>query len=484
MPTPSMLFCRFELLLLSFLMAAVLAACSSPVVTPTISPTDDPTAIPASATPTQSASGTVQPSVTPSPTSSLYVDEGKLHGQHIRYWYSGSIEYKNAVEDRVRIFNSSPQIGVWIEPRYFGSWGEMMNELQVTPADQKPHLLLNYPALTGILPEVGLELVDLQPYLQDPIWGFSASDILAFPETLMNRAVSRGVTSFPGYRDTFYLFYNQTWADELGYNQHPPASPKEFQDQACAAAKVNQKSKAPDKVGTGGWIAANSPEVVLSWIAAFGGEDPEGADFRFQNDASRQAFMFLKGMFDQGCAWVARNPDPSGYFANRQALFFSGSSTDIPAVENAFKNRKSEDRWAVIPYPGQHENPVTYGNGPDYFILKSTPEQQLAAWLFLRWMNQADNQAFLAEKSGVVPVRLLGPDEIPASLQQNPGWNDLYKLIEKMHKMPAAPEWVTVGPILQDAAGQLFQTYTKPEQVPSILEMLDRTVKEVVSHNP
>ncbi len=47
------------------------------------------------------------------------------------------------------------------------------------------------------------------------------------------------------------MFYNNTWASELGFDAAPQTA-DEFKEQACAAAAANDADDTPDNDGTGG----------------------------------------------------------------------------------------------------------------------------------------------------------------------------------------------------------------------------------------
>jgi multiple sugar transport system substrate-binding protein len=473
---------RYRLVILVWFAAGlVLAGCGRMDVVPTLS------AAPASsATPEASSTPAPEATVTPTsrPASTLGVDETKLHGLHIRMWYSGPQALQEAMNVEAQQFNAGNPQEIWVEPTYFGSFDELSAQAQAASDEQRPDVALNYSALAaGWVPDL-IRPVDLGPYLDDPVWGMSAADRADFPAGMIP-AAGGAISGFPGYLTDNLLYYNQSWANALGFSQ-PPKTPDEFRTQACAAAKENQASKKADKTGTGGWIASQDAAAVLSWIAAFGGGDPSasGAQQRFNGAPSEKAFTYLKSLFDQGCAWVARNPDPTGYFVNRQALFYSGRSADISGLEEAVTAAKSTDRWTVLPYPAEDGRGVVYGDGPKYYLLSSTPERQLAGWLFIRAISLAEPEARLSAGSGVLPVRLSARVELAEPLQKHPQWAEAYADLATMRVLPGEAPWVTVRPVLEDAAGQLYQATTKPAQIRSILDMLDQTIQEVGTQTP
>ena len=42
--------------------------------------------------------------------------------------------------------------------------------------------------------------------------------------------------------------------------------------------------------------------------------------YSFNSDEMEAMFTFQRSLFDEGCAWNSRLPEPYDYFANRQAL--------------------------------------------------------------------------------------------------------------------------------------------------------------------
>ena len=112
--------------------------------------------------------------------------------------------------------------------------------------------------------------------------------------------------------------------------------------------------------------------MLAGWIYAFGGEitNPDAPGYLFNTPETKQAFEYLKGLQESGCAWSDTDVDPQSEFANRQALFVVGSLFDIPAQQEAFTQAGSTDEWTVIPFPSSSQAVVdTYG--PSLMITRS-----------------------------------------------------------------------------------------------------------------
>ena len=61
------------------------------------------------------------------------------------------------------------------------------------------------------------------------------------------------------------------------------------------------------------------------------------------------------------------------------------------------------DTWTVLGFPGPDQTGVVI-YGSSYVVLKSTPQQQLASWLFVRWLLSPENQMKWVEVTGLFPL--------------------------------------------------------------------------------
>ncbi len=149
--------------------------------------------------------------------------------------------------------------------------------------------------------------------------------------------VNQQQVGIPSIRSANVIFYNQTWAKEMGFF-NPPRTPDEFKQQACAAAVKNNTSKVLAKFGTGGWLVDLDSLTILSWLDAFGSHplsEQAGAGYSFESDESQNALAFLREMLDGGCAWIRRSQTPDDFFLQPVGAFLywylagcPGSKTD------------------------------------------------------------------------------------------------------------------------------------------------------------
>ena len=99
--------------------------------------------------------------------------------------------------------------------------------------------------------------------------------------------------SIPLGGDVQAIFYNQSWAEKLGF-QTAPLTPADFRTQACAAMKANLADGEPDNDGTGGWIVSKDALAMESWRRAFGAEslpEQEGQTYTFNTTAASRLLL-------------------------------------------------------------------------------------------------------------------------------------------------------------------------------------------------
>ena len=67
--------------------------------------------------------------------------------------------------------------------------------------------------------------------------------------------------------------------------------------------------------------------------------------------------------------------------------------------------------------------------GASLAILKTTPQQQLAAWLFLKWMSEPEQQARWAGVTGYYPTRRSAADLLATYFSENPPYAKAFEFL-------------------------------------------------------
>lgn len=455
----------------------VLSACSpgSPTPTPTLS------------LPTISRTAGLTPTVTPTQAPSIGVDPPVLRGLSPQVWHAFAGGAYDVFANQVALFNAVNEWGIVVTQTGYGDYTTLFDAVNAAlESGETPDLVAALPEQT-LAWDASASVVDLSPYLSDPAWGLGSDMIAGFPPVFWSQDNLAGKQlGVPAQRSARFLFYNKTWAHELGFDG-PPATEDEFRQQACAANASFRTDASLQNDGYGGWIVDPEWQTTYSWLLAFGGGVVvpvpargvvDGNVYGFRTDPNLAALQFLKGLYDDHCAWISTEPTPFDSFARRSALFVSGDLADVPMAKESMSRLNNADEWTLVPFPGTNGSVlVTYG--PSYSLLKSTPEKQLAAWLFARWMLSAENQAQWVESTGLFP--LLNP--VLALIGQyrtaSPQWEAAVEDLSLAQGVPQLASWRKVRYVLEDGTNVIFQTNTPVDQIPSVLTEMDTTAKEI-----
>lgn len=432
---------------------------------------------------------TSRPTRTPTPTAEIIIEptatlltEGvtdlNLQGISVRFWHPWTQGKEFAILSLVNNFNANNPYGIVVTA--FSQGGDTYkNVLAAQGSSNSPHVVVGYNNQIQSWDNLMGVIVNLDDYVNDPNWGLDpATQADFYPIIWQQDTNSTKRLGLPVYRSTIVIFYNQSWAQELGFPDSP-RTPDELREQACAAATANRDS-------TGGWIASSDISTNLSWLMAFDGTllHPNGNQYQAMTAENEAAFNFLRNLFDMGCAWTPGAYYPNQEFATRKGLFYPSSIAGIPFQANAFEEAGNRDQWTVLPFPSESGQPVINLYGPAYAIIESTPEEQLASWLFIQWMLEPQNQARFIEASGYLPVSEATLDYLDDFIAGNPLWTQVVDMIPSGKTEPALGSWGVARWAFGDAIEEMFGPDYASEQTPVLLQKLEETLNEIHANNP
>jgi multiple sugar transport system substrate-binding protein len=449
------------------LAALALPACATPSTATT------PTASAADRTP---AAGTLTPTPTALPT--IEVDAAALRGITVRVWHAFSGPAYQIFTGQVAQFNAFNEWGINVLPSAYPDYVGLSDAIGTAIIANEA------PDLVAALPEQALAwdadgwVVDLNASLTDPDWGLSVDSLAEIPAPFLAQDdVGGRQLGVPAQRSTRLLFYNETWAHELGFSA-PPQTPDEFRQQACAANAAFRSDASIQNDGYGGWVVDSDWQTAYSWLLAFDGGVQDGDAYRFRSDANLEALQFIKGLYDDACAWVSTEPNPFNAFAGRKALFVSGDLAQVPYAAGVLSRAGNTDDWTVLPFPGAHGS-VLVAYGPSYIVLKSTPERQLAAWLFARWLLSPEIQAQWVEATNLLPLRSSVLDMIQPYRTTYPQWDAAVADLPLAVVVPQLASWGKVRYVLEDGLTVIFRTNTPADGLASVLAEMDAMAEEL-----
>jgi multiple sugar transport system substrate-binding protein len=482
----------YKALLFVLISVLLLAACQAEDSLPTITYQQTQTALTPlveTENPVKSAVPTHTPSPVPTATlpPHLTISPSAIKGTEVVFWHPWPREMAGIADELVAEFNKKNEWGITVRVEaYYNSAAliEAVNDGLSQPDAALPQIIAGSSDQFAVWSTVNDAVVFLGDYIHLNELGLTQQEIASYnPVFWQQDQMNQQQIAIPALRSARVLFYNQSWAKELGFSS-PPQNIDEFKQQAYAAAVVNNGLRNRERHGTGGWLVSTDSLTTLSWMRAFGAQvipAEEGQPYQFISAETEEALDFLRKMFDDGCAWVGRSPAPYDYFSNRMALFYSGTLSDlyVQKQHNAIIN--NEDEWIILPFYGKNEQKVVYSSGFSYAALRSTPEAQMAAWLFIRWMTQPKNNARLAEVFPSIPVSSAVEAQL-VDYRMNFPWKMILPLKEHINPSPGVSSWRIVRRLMEDAAWQMY--HLPADQLKFVLPQLEATIREFIPETP
>jgi multiple sugar transport system substrate-binding protein len=465
------------------------AASQTTIVATSHQKSSTPTLLPAekSVTPnstTSESSATLKVTSTPEPLSTI--QPALLRGQEVQFWHAWKGAQKSTLEALVQEFNETNTWGIQVEPTSFLDLDELWKQITIaSQSGHAPQIASGY--LHQILSlDARQPVVDLSAYVNDPQWGLTPDEQADFfPAFWQADMIENRRVGLPAARAGQVLYYNTSWAQELGFTQ-APQTPEEFKEQACAAAKSNQQDGDVQNDGTGGWIISTQPASTLGWLKAFGVPvvDEELSGYQFDTSQAEDAVSFLRELYDQGCAWLPESELAATDFADRRGLFMSGSTSDLAYQAQVMAQQKNPDQWTDLPFPSPSGDPVLPVFGPSNTLLPSTPEAQLAAWLFLKWMAEPEQSARWSAATGTLPLQASAVQKIKDGMNSATTgypvqWSDAIELIPYAQSEPPFASWSKVRWAVLDATTQVFRDYFTIKGVPELVKLLQKTADDL-----
>jgi ABC-type glycerol-3-phosphate transport system substrate-binding protein len=389
-------------------------------------------------------------------------------------WYSDPV--RQGMVDLVDEFNATNEWGITVEAYDQGNYRDTEDLFNAAiQSGDLPDAVVAYGNALSNWYSVDV-IIDLNPYVNDPDFGLTADEIADFYPAAFDGAVAPDGSrvGLPISTSAELLFYNHTWGQELGFDG-PPKTPAEFKEQACAAAAANEADDDPDNDGTGGYVLYAGASQVSAWWFSFGGYhlDADG-EWKFATPELEAVAEFLKDLWDEGCAFPTESyPNPE--FATRKALMVTSSTAGLPYQRAAMEDVESTDEWGLIAFPGDA------GLAVDSYLqtvgmVGSTPERELATWLFMKWFTQPEQQAKWIMASNYFPSREGTVPLLEEFAAEDAVWASGLELVPLGKVEPSIASWASVRRLLQDAFSEIIQG--TPDMIPGILADLDEAAAE------
>lgn len=356
-------------------------------------------------------------------------------GQTITFWHQHSREREEGLMGMVERFNNTNEWGITVNAEYAGGYSDIYNKMVTAIAGgQVPDLVVGYQNESAAYEYAGA-LTDLTPYVNHPTWGIDdPSDFFqGFFMQDVNAQFDNKRLGFPPNRSIEVMYYNQSWLERLGYDG-PPRTWDEFREMCEAATDVD--------AGTYGYAISTDASRFFAMVISRGGEiaRADGSGYLFNTPEARAAMNFMVDLYEDGYARkIAERYGDQTDFGNQKVLFTIGSSSGLPYYGMAVEaGEAGEFEWSVAP-PPYTEEPRVNVYGASVSVPLTTPERQLAAWLFVRWFTEPEQQAEWVTISNYFPVRYSVANNLDDYFEENPKYEDAFNILQSSETKAEPP---------------------------------------------
>jgi multiple sugar transport system substrate-binding protein len=392
-------------------------------------------------------------------------------GQTITYWYQHATSRDTAMKALIAEFNSENPWGITVRGEYAGGYNDIYNKMVAAiAADQPPDLVVAYQNQAAGY-QVSGALADLEPYVRDSKWGLGrdyADYVEGFITQDVNKQFGGMRLGFPPNRSIEVLYYNITWLKALGATL-PPATWAQFE-------ALCQKATNPAKGTYGYSLDPFDASHLFAFVISMGGDiaKADGSGYQFNTPQMRYVMSLMKRLYDKG--WAKKNAKQYDYqneFGNGQSLFSISSTSGINYYDSVVKKSKAPFDWNVgaVPQAVATAKPAIDLYGASVSVPLTTPQKQLAAWLFIKWFSEPEQQAKWTEVSGYFPVRKSATPLIADYLAKNKVFAGAWKLLNAA-SLKAEPPYAGYD-LVRDKMLAAYNAILDGKDIPATLTELD-----------
>lgn len=362
----------------------------------------------------------------------------------ITFWHGMSGVLQPAVNELTNDFNKLNP-GIVVNAQYQGTYGALNQKLIAAVAAANPPTITQvFPNWTDQLIRAGA-IVPMERFIKGPD-GLSDEGLSDILPILRQANTFNGVMwTMPFNKSLYLLFYNVDLFKQL--NLKVPQTWDEF----VAAAKALTREEG-GRVTRFGFVVRPTTDYFTTMMLTNGGEflKSGGREVAFNSAAGVEALEFLVDLVQKHkVAYVLPGFADADFGAGKVVMYFAtnpGLSFAQAAVAGRF-----EIGLAPLPY---RRTRATLLSGTDVAIMaKATPEQQAAAWKYIKFITGTTGTTRWSLKTFYMPVRQSGRDStlMRVYLRNNPAHRAGLDSLEFAKTEPSVAEWQEIRDIISDA---------------------------------
>jgi ABC-type glycerol-3-phosphate transport system substrate-binding protein len=304
-------------------------------------------------------------------------------------------------------------------------------------------------------------IVPLDDYISSSEHGLSQDQIADILPNQLNRHkldIYGGSTmAFTQGFSAFTTFWNADMLQQAGLDG-PPASWDAFPDHVRAVSEANG--------GVPGWLIGGAGDRFISTLKTYGVEwlKAGGAESNFDAPEALEIMTWWRALSDEGLLAVPQESARDAFIAGQSAYFMDSSGNTA-----GFSLNVKDFAWsAALPIQRGTAAPVTETYGPVNAIPKTSAEQQLAGWTWIKWLLTPEVHARWAASTNYFPAT--------RSALENPALQEYYsgnptarRLVDEVAPnatiLPPSPALTEVrGQIVANVVNEVLLGQLSPEE--------------------
>ncbi|XQY92162.1 extracellular solute-binding protein [Metabacillus sp. HB246100] len=381
----------------------------------------------------------------------------------INFWHIQATIYGEAVHEIVEEFNKEYDGKIKVNEVFQGTYEELNKKVGASLAGGGlPNVTMAYESDTLEYMKSG-QVKELDEFISSEKYGYTQDELNEINEGVLARQrlpqYDGKTMSWIHGNSSMGIYYNKDILSKAGFEQ-PAETWKEFEEQALAIyEKTGIPAAAVDPNSLGGNFGI--------WLRTYGVEPIalDGRSVDYANEHAIELAGILKNLVDKGAIYYAEDTEQE--FTNGRAAMEIGttarSSTKIDLIQDTFQ-------WGINLIPqGNLETKSTGLWGGNHIMFTSTPEEELASWVFMKYFASAEAQAIYAAKTGYFPAvkSALETELLQENFAANPQKQDAFENVFPYARI-TAPTAASrpIGDVVSDAiSGVLNNTMSVEDAI-------------------
>jgi ABC-type glycerol-3-phosphate transport system substrate-binding protein len=316
----------------------------------------------------------------------------------IDFWHIQATIYGEAVHEIVEQFNEEYEGKIKVNETFQGMYDELNKKIGASLAGGGlPNVSMAYESDTLEYMKAD-QVKELDEFISSEKYGYTEEGLSDINEGVLAR---QQIPQYDGKtmswihgNSSMGTYYNKDILSEAGIDK-PAETWKEFEQQALDIyEKTGVPALAVNPNGLGGNFGI--------WLRTYGIEPLalDGSMVDYGNEHAVELLGIIKNLVDKGAIYYAEDTEQE--FTNGRAAMeistTARSSTKIELIQDTID-------WGIALIPQGDLNKKSTGLwGGNHIMFKSTPEKELASWVFMKYFASAKAQAIYASKTGYFPA--------------------------------------------------------------------------------